>query len=209
MATLDEYAKWTEEHAAVFCLRDPLDARWFELLAPKLLEFELGELRDASMALAMNPSNRKGFRQHHLEMLRSHILRRRAEKAALEEDLRERVFANARCDDCHATGVIRVPDHRHVSDGVLSRPYFIAVACNCPVGVARFNGVNAALTSAKTEQRLMDLATYEMLAGDWRLILGAFVEATKSELDAAEIATRADKTNPINVESITARMAKK
>jgi hypothetical protein len=128
-------------------------------------------------------------------MLREIIFAKRADRAAADRDRLDRESAASTCDDCFGVGLIRVPHPSHVVNGEVTRPYFIAIACNCSVGNAKFNSVNAAL--GDTDRRLMDVGQYEALVPDWREVLVAYQQRLEQESIAAETAARADRMGPI------------
>ena len=200
--TPEKYTEWAKHHIDLFALRDPSDVRLLTLWAPRLMQFEFEELYAASYAVDEDPSDKKRYRENHLEMLRVAVFVKRAEASALERDRLDRLYSRAECGDCFAVGLIRVPHPGWIVDGELERPVFMVVACHCPAGVAKFNAVAARLTESQAKHKIIDLAEYEALHPDWRTILAARQEALTREFDVAELARKVDNASPIDPANI-------
>jgi hypothetical protein len=194
--TPEKYAEWARMHAELFGLRDAADARLVSLWAPCLMPFDFEELCDASYAVATDPRDARRFRENHLSMLREAVLAKRAEAAARECDRLDTMYSRAECSDCFGVGLVRVPHPDWITGGELTRAFFIAVACLCPVGIARFNSINCRL--AEADHRIIDLTQYEVLCPDWRQILAARQETQAHEFEVAELARKVDRIAPIN-----------
>lgn len=166
-------------------------------------------LRDASYAVATDPRDIRRFRENHLEMLRSFVLGKRGEAAARAREQQEREFDSADCADCHGVGTIRVPQPRFVVDLILQRPVFIAVACRCQVGNARFNAINSQLMQMQAEHRLASIDEYEALCPDWRPVLKAHGEERRRTHAVADVARRADRSAPIDIAATAERLSAK
>jgi hypothetical protein len=196
--TPEKYTEWARMHAELFGLRDAADARLVSLWAPCLMPFDFEELRDASYAVAVDPRDMRRFRENHLSMLREAILAKRAEVAGHERDRLDAMYSRAECNDCFGVGLVRVPHPDFLLDEEMQRGFFIVVACLCPSGIARFNGISARLTEAEANYRIIDLAQYEALHPDWRRILAARQQTQANEFDVAEFARNVDRIAPIN-----------
>ncbi len=194
--TPTQYEQWRRLHADLFGLHSPDDLRLFTLWERCLGAFDFEELRDASYAVAVDPRDMRRFRENHLSMLREAVLAKRAEAAARERDRLDAMYSRADCGDCFGVGLVRVPHPDWIRDGELTRAFFIAVACLCPVGIARFNSINCRL--AEADHRIIDLTQYEVLCPDWRQILAARQETQAHEFEVAELARKVDRIAPIN-----------
>ena len=196
--TPEKYDDWSRYHADLFNLRDPSDARLFQLWASVLMLFDFEELRDASIVVATDPSDKRRFRENHLSMLREVIVAKRADAAARDRDRLDRQHAGADCSDCFGVGIVRVPHPEFVVDGAQERPFFIGVACACQVGISRFNTITRRLAEAQTVERFLSLEQYEALVPDWRHILAVAGEAQVREFEAADLARTVDRIAPID-----------
>jgi hypothetical protein len=197
--TPQQYSEWTSYHADLLALRDPSDVRLFSIWSTMLMPFELKELREASLAIAADPSDKRRYRENHLSMLREAVFAKRAEASARERDRLDQMYSRAKCEDCDGVGLVRVPDPNWIVDGQqLERAVFLVVACPCPSGIARNNAVMSRLTENKAEHRLMDLAQYEGLVPDWRLIVQTRNEMQRIEFEAADLARKVDRVSPID-----------
>ena len=197
-----EYRTWQKIHADLFNLHTADDVRLFAMWEFSLKVFDFAELREASFAVAEDPSDKRRFRENHLAMLRDVVMGKRAEAAARERDRLDRMYADADCQDCSGVGLVRVPHPDWIVDGELERSFFLCVACLCPIGVARFNSINGRLIAAEVGHQLMDLSQYEAIVPDWRTIVAAHRETRARELDGAEFARKVDRIAPIDLATI-------
>ncbi|HZZ81331.1 MAG TPA: hypothetical protein VFE62_22700 [Gemmataceae bacterium] len=188
----DEYKKWTRHHADIFRMHADRDLDVFITWEPRLIAFTFADLREASYAIADDP--RHTFRENHLGLLRASVISKRAEKAAREREQRESQYASGSCESCHSVGLVRVPHPDFIENGEFTRRVFLDVACNCRIGVARLNAVNARLAAAESPHLLIDVAEYEEMIPDWRLVLAAAEEADEQDHAATDLARQVDRT---------------
>jgi len=202
-----QFDLWQRIHRDLFGLHSADDVRMVGLWDGSLSGYTFEELRDASFAIAADPTERARFRANHLAMIHEFVHARRADTAARERARQDREYASAACANCHGVGVVRVPNADFIVDGAFTREFFVEVACACGVGAARFNAINARLAAAESDRRILDLAQYEAMVPDWRLILAAADEADEHERAAEDLASQVDRTaGPIDTQTIAERI---
>lgn len=199
--TDSEYSAWQKVHSTLFRLLEG-EEKFFLVIKPVLQAFEFSELKDASYAIVLDPSDRQRYRDNHLSMLREAVLTKRAEQAERERERLDRQYAQAECEDCAGIGIVRAPHPGFVVNGEMERPFFIAVACSCPSGATRFNAINAGRQRIERTEMLMDLAQYEALVPDWRGILQRLEESLEREAVIADVAREIDRVKPIDMEDV-------
>ena len=197
-----EYGDWSLMHMELFMMRDAADASLLNRWAKVLMPFTFADLKEASYAVATDPSDKARFRQNHLAMLREVVLAKHAEAAARERERFDRQAETAECLDCNGVGLVQVPHPDFVLDGEMQRGMFLSVACLCAVGTQRFNAVNARLTEAGNKERMIDVAEYEHDAPDWRTTMATYTERRAQEFASAELASQADHAAPIDMATV-------
>jgi len=141
-----QFDLWQRIHRDLFGLHSADDVRMVGLWDGSLSGYTFEELRDASFAIAADPTERARFRANHLAMIHEFVHARRADTAARERARQDREYASAACANCHGVGVVRVPNADFIVDGAFTREFFVEVACACGVGAARFNAIKCALS---------------------------------------------------------------
>lgn len=204
-----EWSEWITYHSTLFWMLSDQDAILFREWRPALAEYSLGELREASLHMASVASKSSTFRTAHLGLLRERIHARRYEFHRAEREEFERAAESLQCRHCGGSGLVTVPHHACIVDGLWRHPWYSqAVCCSCNRGSHRFNRINAILNERDKRTLIMDLAQYEALHPDWPSLVEQRKAIFLAEHRARWHAEQADRKAPIRPEQMKEQLMK-
>lgn len=212
--TTDEYDEWREHHRTLFQMKSADDIPMFELWIPCLTEFTLEEMKEASLAIAMDVSVSGRYRTEHLALLKQKAMAKRFERTKAEFAELDRQRDASVCGVCNGCGNVGVPHPNYIRDGAWVHPYYtLTVGCDCNRGVAWFNAISAACQERNTKPGVtkidvMDLRTYEAIHPEWVELVAARNRQRAAERASEWHAKQADKSSPINSADVAERLRK-
>jgi len=212
--TTDEYKEWTKFHRDLFQMKAAEDAAMFAAWFGSLAEFAIGEAKEASIAIASDPTTAGRFRTEHLSLIRLKVKAKRSERMKAEFAELDRQRDAGTCGVCGGCGIVSVPHPNSVLSGTWNHPFYeLSVGCDCARGIAWFNAMGAACRERNEKPGarkidIMDLRTYEAIHPNWRGMVDERNRQRAGEREAEYHARKADKAEPISAASVAEQLRK-